>query len=179
MTVNPAEVPPVEDVNRGTVVALLALPVGVIAWVLIWSIGIVASIVGFGIAYLTMFLYTRGSGGLISRAGAVRITIITLVTLAIAIFAGLVSDVAIGISRLSSLSPIEALSDNQFPVVLNTYLTDGVSEWGFFVLLAVVFGIVGCFGILRTAFRATAAPKPMEWPTQPATPEVPGAEPKP
>lgn len=178
MTVNPAEVPPVEDVNRGTVVALLALPLGVIAWVIIWSIGIIASIVGFGIAYLTMFLYTRGSGGLISRAGAVRVTIITLVTLGIAIFAGLVSDVAIGISQVTTLSPIEALSDDRFPVVLNTYLADGASEWGFRVVLGIAFGILGCFGILRSAFRATAAPKAMPWPTQPATPEVPEAEQK-
>ena len=35
MTINPAEVAPVEDVNRGTVLALLTVPAGIIVWVLI------------------------------------------------------------------------------------------------------------------------------------------------
>ena len=170
MTVNPAEVPPVEDVNRGTLVALLAIPVGVVAWVIVWSIGIIAGILGFGIAYLTMFLYTRGSGGIISRAGAIRVTIITFVTLALAIVAGLVADVAIGISQLSTLSPIEALTDDRFPAVFNTYITDGVGEWGLYVAIAIALGIFGCYSILRNAFRATAAPKGMPWPTEPTPP---------
>lgn len=50
MTLNPAEVQPVENGDRGTLVALLALPAGVIVWVLIWSIGFIVSAVTYGVA---------------------------------------------------------------------------------------------------------------------------------
>lgn len=178
MTINPAEVAPVEDVNRGTVVALLTVPAGVIVWVLIWSVGFILSAVTYGVALLAMFLYTRGSGGAIGRVGAVRVTIITLATVVLSIFAGIVSDVALAISRVANISPIEALNVPQFNSVLTNYLTDGeaVGSWLPSVLIGIAFAILGCYGILRNAFRATATPKAMPWPAQP---EVPEAEQKP
>lgn len=151
---------PLENVGRGTVVALLAVPAGIIVWVIIWSIGIVASIVSFGVAYLALFLYRLGSGGPVSRAGAVRITIITLGTVVLAIIAGLVSDVAIGIGRVANVSPIEALSSPRFGEVFTTYLTQSGPGLAFSIVLAIVFGIFGCFSILRSAFRATAVTQP-------------------
>jgi len=150
---------PVEDVNRGTVVALLALPVGVIVWVIIWTIGIVASVVTLGVAYLAMFLYRLGSGGTIGRAGAVRVTIITLVTLAVAIFAGLVADVAVGVGSVTKVGPVEALSNPAFWQIFNEYVTAPDSGLLLSLGLAIGFGILGCFGILRSAFAATA-PEP-------------------
>ena len=150
---------PVEDVNRGTVVALLALPVGVIVWVIIWTIGIVASVVTLGVAYLAMFLYRLGSGGTIGRAGAVRVTIITLVTLAVAIFAGLVADVAVGVGSVTKVGPVEALSNPAFWQIFNEYVTAPDSGLLLSLALAIGFGILGCFGILRSAFAATA-PEP-------------------
>ena len=151
MTVNPAEVPPVEDVNRGTVLALLAIPAGVIVWVIIWSIGVILSAVTYGVALLALFLYTRGSGGLIGRAGAIRVTIITLVTVALSIVAGLVSQVALSVAHFGHVSPIEALSAPQFPSAFQSYLEGG--DWVFSVLIGVVFAILGCYSVLRNAFR--------------------------
>lgn len=177
MTINSAEVAPVEDVNRGTVLALLTVPAGVIVWVLIWSIGIILSAVTYGVALLAMWLYTRGSGGSIGRAGAVRVTVITLATVAVSIVAGIISDVALSISRLAHVSPIEALSASQFNSVLANYIEGGT--WVVSVLIGIAFAILGCYSILRNAFRATAAPTAMPWPTQPSTPESPQAEQKP
>lgn len=151
---------PVEDVNRGTVVALLALPVGVILWVLVWSLGFIVSIITFGVAYLAMFLYRLGSGGTIGRAGAVRVAIITLVTLALAIFAGLVADVAIGIGSVTGVGPVEALGNPAFGEVFTSYITDPESGLLLNLGLAIGFGLLGCFGILRSAFSATAEPAP-------------------
>jgi hypothetical protein len=181
--------PPIEDVNRGTVLALIVVPVGITAWVLLWSLGFIASIVSFGVAYLAVFLYQRGSGGTVGRAGAVRITVITLATVLLAIVAGIVSDVALAISRVAGISPIEALSTPQFGTIFNAYLSDSesVSALAPSVLIAIAFGVLGCFGILRNAFRATAQPAsaaPQVWPSQPpaaefhpesVNPEVPPA----
>lgn len=167
---------PAEDVNRGTVVALLTIPAGVIAWCVVWSIGFIASIITFGIAVLALFLYRLGSGGTIGRAGAVRVTIITLATLALAIVAGLITSVALSVSRFAKVSPIEALTHPNFGEFFSNYMRDGGGQLGFSLLIAVAFGILGCFSVLRGAFRQAApvqfqAPEAQAaWPTLPANP---------
>lgn len=188
MSYYPTEpVAPVEDVNRGTVVALLTIPAGVIVWTLVWSFGFIASIITFGVAILATFLYRLGSGGTIGRAGAVRITIITLATVVLSIIAGLVSDVAIGIGQIAKISPIEALSHPGFADMLSLYLSSGDGNLYFSLAIAVAFGILGCFSVLRGAFRATEPVAPAAqidpqtpWPTLPANPQAdPFADEKP
>jgi hypothetical protein len=152
------------------VLALLAIPAGIIVWVIIWNFGFIASIVAFGVALLASFLYRLGSGGLISRTGAIRITVITLVTVLLSILAGLVSDVAIGISTVAGISPIEALSHPSFGTLFGLVLASGDTGLYFSIAIAVVFGFIGCFGILRAAWQQTAAaPEPAAfqspWPT--------------
>ena len=180
MTYQPVQPAPAhEDVNRGTVVALLTIPAGVIVWVVIWSIGFIASIVSFGVALLAMFLYKLGSGGQMGRAGAVRVTIITVVTIGISIVAGLVADVALGIAQVTGTDPITALSSPFFSEVFTEYTTGADS--GALVpslLLSVGFGILGCFSILRSAFKTTAAPvvnpaTGQPWSQSPITPAQP------
>jgi len=41
---------PSENVPRGTLLTLLIIPAGILAWVLLWQFGLVASIVAFGVA---------------------------------------------------------------------------------------------------------------------------------
>jgi hypothetical protein len=151
---------PIEDVTRGTVLALLAIPAGIIVFVLIWSIGFIASAVTLGVAFLARFLYLLGSGGVIGRAGAVRVTVITISTVIASIIAGLVSDVAIGIGQVMSISPIEALMSPQFSTVFAAYVGDPDAQSSLIpsVLLALGFGALGCFSLLRGTFRAAAAP---------------------
>ena len=176
--VQPAQ--PHEDVNRGTVVALLTIPAGIIVFVLVWSIGFIASAVTLGVAYLARFLYVLGSGGVISRVGAIRVTFITIATVLLSIVAGLIADVAIGISLVSSLSPIEALTDPRFSQVFNGYLTESdpqFSPWPR-ILIALAFGALGCFSLLRATLRATAAPvvnpaTGQPWSQSPITPGQP------
>lgn len=152
---------PIEDVNRGTVLALLAIPAGIIAFVIIWNFGFIASIVSLGVAYLAMFLYQRGSGGTIGRAGAVRVAIITIVTVGLSIFAGIVSSVAIGFGEVAGISPFAAVADPQFGTIFSATMADSEvqGELAKSVLIALAFGALGCFGVLRAAFRATAAPQ--------------------
>ncbi len=73
---------------RGTLLALLIIPAGIIAWVVLWQFGLIASIVALGIAIGALWLYRIGSGGRISRTGAIRVTIITVVTLLLAFLGG-------------------------------------------------------------------------------------------
>lgn len=166
---NAFEDAPVENVARGTVFSLLAIPVGVVAWVVLWRFGFVASIVGFGVAFLAIALYRFGAG-VLGRQGAVRVAIVTIVTLLLAFAAGVVSDVLdfwtvqTGQDVFSSLVSPEFWTQLQqilsIPGVAGSYLPN----FG----LALLFGALGCFQLLRSAFRASAAP---------AAPVVPPAAP--
>ena len=89
----PVALPP-ENVTRGLLFSLIALPLGVILFVIIWNLGYVASIVGFAIAFAAFFLYKKGSGGRISVRGALLVGAVTLVTLAIAFIIAETMDLA-------------------------------------------------------------------------------------
>jgi hypothetical protein len=150
---------PVENIGKGTVVALLVIPVGVIVWVLVWQLGVVASIISFGVAAAAVFLYRLGSGGAVSRAGAIRIIIITAATILLSIFAGIVSDVAVGLGNYLSVSPFDALAEPRFWDIFTAYVTDSqsLSDLALPVLIGVAFGVLGSFSTLRNALRATSA----------------------
>jgi hypothetical protein len=74
---------PSENFQRGVIFALIVLPLGILAWDVLWSVGFVASIVAFGVAWGAVRLYRIGSGGRITRNGAIAVTAITVVTLAL------------------------------------------------------------------------------------------------
>src|SRR3954449_10410222 len=88
MTLPSSSSPPAENLQRGVIFALIALPAGVIVWDILWGFGFIASIVAFGVAYLAVRLYRFGSGGRVSRNGAIAVAIITIGTLIIAVISG-------------------------------------------------------------------------------------------
>jgi hypothetical protein len=148
---------PIENVQRGTVFALLIVPAGIIVWVILWQIGFIASIVAFGVALGAMRLYRFGSGGPVSRTGAIRITIITVATLVLSFFAGLVANLLPAYANHYHVNPIEAITSPQFwnIFVSSTTNPDNFGSLGVSFLLALVFGALGCFSVLRTAFVQT------------------------
>jgi hypothetical protein len=160
MTYTPEPTTPIENVSRGTLFALIALPLGVIAWLILWSIGFIASIVGFGVAWVAVKFYQIGSGGPISRRGAIRITVITIGTLLVAIVAGLVSDTIPTFAAINKVSYVEALVMPSFWQFFQSILSQpGVlPEVLPSILIGLALGALGCFSILRNALRATAAP---------------------
>jgi len=149
---SPSSLPP-ENVQRGVIFALLALPAGVIAWDLLWSIGFIASIVAFGVAYLAARLYRWGSGGRVTRSGAIAIAVITIGTLIIAFISGFAVDVVGEYSRITGASITESLLSSRFWSIVFTSMTAPQSLIS--LLLAAAFGALGCFSILRNAFRQT------------------------
>jgi hypothetical protein len=160
-----------ENVIGGAILALLAIPVGVVALTLLWSIGFVASIVGFLVAFSAVWLYRRGSGGVISRIGAWTITLIVLVALALGLWVALVVEFANGIGHLNNLGQPDFWPqfNSHFPNVVKADLLS--------VILVFVFGALGSFRVLGRAFstaRQTAAPtnltgQPTTLPTAPTT----------
>ena len=176
--------PPIANVARGTLFALLAVPAGVIVWVVLWNFGFIASIVAFAVSYLAMFLYRFGSGGFVGTAGAIRITVITVGTLLLAFFGGVVSDVLGFWSGATGESPVSGLVSPDFWAGFQAILAqDGVAagylpDFG----LALLFGALGCFSVIRGAFRSArtqpadaAFAPPTGQPVVPAAPEASAA----
>ena len=133
---------PVENVRRGTLFALPVLPIGVVAWLLLWSVGFLAAIVALGLSLGSYFLYRYGSGGRIGRFGAMLVTVIAVVGIAASLIIGVVLDAS------------DAVPTPTDELVIT-------------VVLAVIFGTLGCFIAWRTAIvqarreeRATRKPLP-------------------
>jgi hypothetical protein len=159
---------PSENVQRGVVFALLALPVGVIAWDILWTFGFVASIVAFGVAYLAVRLYRFGSGGRVTRSGAIAIAVITIGTLIIAYISGYAVQIVGLYSNQFGTSIPESLLAPRFWSIVFASMTTGSALIQ--LLLAAVFGALGCFGILRNAFTQTRVQPTMDGMTTPAVP---------
>jgi hypothetical protein len=138
-----------ENVPRGTLLTLLVIPAGIMVWVILWSVGFIASIVAFGVALGGMWLYRLGSGGRLSRAGAIRVTGITIVTLLLAFVAGLISDDLASYSR--------AVQAGEFLDAFGDAIEQNAGAYAVPLVLALVFGALGCFTVLRTAVVQTKA----------------------
>lgn len=160
---------PIENVNRGTLFALLAVPLGVIAWVLLQQLGFVFiyAALGYGIAWATLFFYLKGAGGPITRVGAVRVTIVTLLALGVSVFAGLASTALLNFTRFRHVSLVEAMSSPEFGDFFGDYLANSVELYILPILIGVVVGIFSLFGLLRRAFQSAAPP------VDPAAPPAP------
>lgn len=140
---------------RGAVYALAAVPVGIAAWLVLWNMGWMASIVAFIAAALAARLYVMGAGGIISRRGAWVVVAITAVTVLLSFWGGMLVDAA---KYLGGGSPLLMLADAQtwdlllFNLTTNRELVDG---YGGDFLVALLFSGLGCFFTLRRLFAQT------------------------
>ena len=167
MTDAPYEIPaeaakpvlPPENVGRGLLFSLVVIPAGIIIWTLIWAIGFVASIVAFAVAAGAVWLYRKGSGGRVSIAGVIVIAVVTLATLVLAFLAGLVWDYAAFQIEGTDMTHFEAIAHPLFWPYFGEDLPTLLEGNGFNILLALGFGVLGAFAILRGVFKeAKAAP---------------------
>jgi hypothetical protein len=148
--------PPTEDVVKGAMFALVALPVGVILLAVLSSVGFVASIVGYAVAAIALRLYRRGSGGFISRAGAWAVTGVVVLTLLVGIWVSLVVDAAGGLGHL------DRISNPNFWPIFSYYFPSLVKDQGLFILLILAFAGFGSFRILGRAFSTARQPRTQE-----------------
>lgn len=148
----PLIAPTSENVVRGLLFALIVIPVGAAAWVLLWQFGFIASIVSFGIAWGAVRLYRIGSRGAITRGAFWGIVGIIVVALVVSMLAAIASDVI----AASGLSVSAALASNQFwAVYWNNIFTNG-RMWAAYlpsILMMLVFGALGCFSTVRRMAR--------------------------
>lgn len=158
-----------ENVRRGTLVALATIPAGVAVWLVVWGFGFIASIIGAAVAVVAVRLYLWGAGR-ISRVGAVIVVAITVATLLLAFFAGIVLDAAQAFGDISGLGAWGAFTHDGFWPMFWEVAPDAFPEYVPDFLWAIGFGALGSFSTLRGVFAATGA-------AVPAAPSAPAAAP--
>ncbi|WP_458112514.1 hypothetical protein M1D88_20230 [Arthrobacter sp. R1-13] len=153
-TAPPAPQAPREDVVRGTLFSLVAIPAGVILWLILWNVGLMASIVGFVAAAGAARMYVLGSGSF-SRNGVWVVAAVTLITVLVSFVGGMWLDMA---QFMGGASPFAMLLDPQAWELLGYNLTtnaDLVETYKLDFLVAVLLGALGCFFTLRRMFAET------------------------
>jgi hypothetical protein len=147
-------VPVVENVGRGLLFSLAAIPLGVAAAVLIWQLGFIASITSFAIAAGAAWLYTRGAGSA-PRVGLVPLIAVIVAGVVASFLAVVVSDMVHFYNtpegaELGWPSATSFVMGNLFaPEVLGTYGTE-MAMFG-------VFAALGVFGTLRRLLATNRA----------------------
>lgn len=144
----------VENVQRGALVALVTIPVGVALWVVLWGFGFIASLVAALVAFLALRLYVWGAGRL-SRLGAVVVVAVTVATLLLAFLGGIVLDAAMVFGDASGLGTWGAFVHEEFWPTFWAVLPEALPEYLPDLAWAVGFGALGSYATLRAAFAAT------------------------
>ncbi|MFE4197963.1 hypothetical protein ACFRJ9_19070 [Paenarthrobacter sp. NPDC056912] len=144
---------PREDVGRGALFALAALPIGVILWMIIWNLGWMSSLVTYAAAFMAAKFYAAGAGAL-SRKGVWVVAVVTVATALMSFLGGVWLDAVNFLGR----QPLAMVMDSE-PWALMAenfaYNPDFVSGYMGDFLLALLFGALGCFFTLRQLFAAT------------------------
>jgi hypothetical protein len=164
---------PPENVQRGVAFALIVVPLGIVAWDILWNVGFVASIVAFGVAWGALRLYRIGSNGVFGRSGAIAVAAITIGTLVLAFVSGFAVVIVGPFAKAAGLSIPESLVDGRFWGIVFGAMTTGQALIS--LLLAAAFGALGCFTLLRGAFRATRPSGPAAPFGQPAAQQDPAS----
>jgi len=149
----PIPATPREDVGRGTIFALAALPIGVILWMVIWGFGWMSSLVTFASAVMAARFYVAGAGSL-SRKGVWVVVAVTTATALLSFVGGVWLDAVQFLGR----EPLAMVLDSEpWSLLANNlaYNPDFVGSYMKDFLLALLFGALGCFFTLRQLFAAT------------------------
>lgn len=145
---------PREDVLRGAIFASIVIPLGILAWMIVWNFGFVASVVAWVVAFGAARLYGKGAVNP-SRRGVWVVLSITLVTMVLAFLGGMWLDMV----KQFGLNPVDAFYDAGLWQDFGANLTDNPSLWREYtggIVAALAFSALGCFTTMRRMFAATA-----------------------
>ena len=171
---------PIENVGRGATFALLAIPAAIILFAIIAGIfQIISGIVAVVVPYIASWLYTKGAGASVSRAGWGPFIGITAVAIVLGTFTGIVA------ATYASYLGNGGFFSAAFLRTLGTQFTTNFGDNVLPILIGLVLGAVGIAGVLRGPRNRVAAPAanpytpPAPDATEPAAPIAPPAPPTP
>jgi hypothetical protein len=145
-----------DEINRkGLMLAILAIPVGIVLWVILWNFGFIASIVSFAIAWLAVYLYKLGAKKEVGRRAAPYLLAIVLLGIVLAFLSGVALDALKFYVEGTDLSELDALfTADYWSFFFANILTNGElwSSYAVDIIISIVFGVLGCFSIVKSLF---------------------------
>lgn len=145
---------------KGFVYALGAVVLGIIAWVILWRFGYIASIVALGIAAGAVWLYQKGSGSDVDKKGAMIIISLIIASLVLAFLTGMVSD-AWDAYTSPDVKGTGSLLSGDFWSFFTSNLGSG-ELWSVYlpdIGISILFGALGCFSIIKDLLAKQKHPK--------------------
>ncbi|KQO97420.1 hypothetical protein [Leifsonia sp. Leaf264] len=135
-------------VVRGVLLSLLIIPLGIVAWVLLWNYGFITSVVAFAISWGAVLLYRLGSRARVTTGALWSLITVIAVTLALAFLGGVASDIitALGLEPLAAVTSMDFWS--AFVSVLGT--AELWQDYGINLAVSVLFAGLGCFSVLKS-----------------------------
>lgn len=150
-TTVPSATPPALLV-RGVALSLLVIPLGAAAWLILWNMGFIASIVSFGIAAGAVALYRGGSKHPVNRTAFWALIIVILVAVVVSFFVGVAADIA----KFLEMDAGTAVVSGEFWDTYWINIFDNPDMWDSYgndILMSLLFTGLGCFTVLRRAAR--------------------------
>lgn len=154
------------DSTPGRLLSLLIIPVGILAWVLLWKAGFIASIAAFGIAYGALWLFQLGAKTQPTRSDAYFLVGVILVGVILSFLGGMVSDAWTAWSEEFSEST-SFFSGDFWSFVIDNFSSSEL--WGAYttdILLSLLFVALGTGGMIKDllspASDETSAPATQE-----------------
>ncbi|KQQ93976.1 hypothetical protein ASF62_07345 [Leifsonia sp. Leaf325] len=135
-------------VARGVLLSLLIIPVGIAAWVLLWSYGFITSVLAFGISWGAVGLYRLGSRARVTTGAFWALTGVILATLALAFVGAIAADVI----ATMGLDPLVAATSSEFWSAFLSALSTA-ELWRTYAInlaVAVLFAGLGLFSVLKS-----------------------------
>ncbi len=152
--------------TKGILLSLLAIPAAIIVWVIVWSMGFIASIVALGLAYAVVWLYAKGAGAQPDKTVALPLVLVILVGCVLSFVAGVAYE---GYSYYQSE---EYLADakvetNPTPDETAEYVASMMGDsslWEAYtndIIMTIVFTLLGAGGVVYSLFKGQeVAPSP-------------------
>lgn len=146
--------------RRGLLLASLVIPVGAVAWVILWQWGFIASVVSFGMAFGAVWLYQKGAHEKAGRDVAVWLLGIILIGVIVAFLSGMASDA--WYAYTTDLKGTQGFFSADFwdMFISNLLTVDLWSQYVTDLLISVVFAALGAGGVIRDLFKQGVAQTP-------------------
>ena len=141
------QVQPVENVGRGTTFALLAIPASLILFAIVGGLlGIVTGLAAIIVPYIAAWLYAKGAGAPISKAGWGPFIAISVVAVILGTVVGVIGGFYNSFTRVGGDG---GLLGGAFWTTVRLQLTDNVDSNFFPIFVGLALGGAGIIAVLR------------------------------
>jgi hypothetical protein len=140
--------------QKGLLLAVLAIPAGIVVWDVLWSFGFIAALVAFGISWAAIKLYGLGAGSEPDKSAAKVLLGIIVAGVVLSFISGMAMDAQLVYSETKHVSAMQAFMSADF---WNFFIGNlGYADvWGQYttdILISLVFAGLGAFGTVRDLF---------------------------